>query len=92
LWIGEHFTFVWQAADWWERAANEALERGAQLEALHLFGRAATLAEALHDNDQEANKVWRTCLELTSCLHACMSLRPRRQWMICMLCWPRSSA
>lgn len=48
---------VLQAVDWWERAAGEALERGAQLEALRLLGRAAGLADSLHDNEQETDKV-----------------------------------
>ena len=39
-----------QAVDWWERAAGEALERGAQLEALRLFGEKRL--SALPDQDE----------------------------------------
>ncbi len=50
-----------QAVDWWERAGQEALERGAQLEALRLFARAAGLADALHAEDAAHDQVCVAC-------------------------------
>ena len=42
--------------DWWEEAAQQALERGAQLEALGLFRRAAAVADAFHAGDSHADE------------------------------------
>ncbi len=56
-----------QAVEWWERAAQEATERGAPLEALRLFGRAAALADALAAGGAEDDKVSRLTVPASEC-------------------------